>query len=90
MFGLTVIFYGSEILYNIQIVINYPIIDLVRFNNLFYNFPINTILLLFGSGILTTPLFIDQGLLTFIHSFGLIPTLIFFYMFLNSKFFLRL
>ena len=73
MFGLIVIFYGSEILYNIQVAINYPVIDLVRFNNLFYNFPINTILLLFGSGILTTPLFIDQGLLTF-HSFFWINT----------------
>ncbi len=90
MFGLIVIFFGSKILYNTHIAINYPVIDLVRFNNLFYNFPTNNILLLFGSGILTTPLFIDQGLLTFIHSFGLIPTLVFFYMFIKSKFYLRL
>tara|TARA_B100000073_G_C23426720_1_gene449488 strand:- start:15 stop:527 length:513 start_codon:yes stop_codon:yes gene_type:complete len=88
--GLIVIFFGNKILYNTQIAINYPVIDLVRFNNLFYNFPTNNILLLFGSGILTTPLFIDQGLLTFIHSFGLIPTLVFFYMFIKSKFYLRL
>ena len=69
----------------LNIAINYSILDLARFNNLFYNFPSNLPLLLFGSGIITSPLFIDQGLITLIHSFGLIPTIIFLYLFFNSK-----
>ena len=68
-----------------NLLINYPIIDLARFNNLFYNFPINIPSLLFGSGIITSPLFIDQGFLTLIHSFGLIPTIIILYFFFSSK-----
>lgn len=69
----------------LNILINYSIIDLARFNNLFYNFPVNIPLLLFGSGIVTTPLFIDQGLLTLIHSIGLIPTIIILYFFFSSE-----
>ena len=61
----------------LNIAINYSILDLARFNNLFYNFPANVPLLLFGSGLITSPLFIDQGLITLIHSFGLIPTIFF-------------
>ncbi len=70
--------------------INYSTIELARFNNLFYNFPSNYSTLLFGSGILTTPLFIDQGLLTLIHSFGLIAVFIFFICFINSDFYLKI
>lgn len=69
----------------LNLLINYSIIDLARFNNIFYNFPSNVPLLLFGSGLITSPLFIDQGFLTLIHSFGLIPTGIFLYFFFSSK-----
>ena len=74
----------------LNIAINYSILDLARFNNLFYNFPANVPLLLFGSGLITSPLFIDQGLITLIHSFGLIPTIFFLYFFYNSKIYFNL
>ena len=86
---LIVAFFFNKYDENIQILINYPAIEIARFNNLFYNFPKNLALLLFGSGITTSPLFIDQGLLTLIHSFGLLPSIIFLYLFFNSNNFLK-
>ncbi len=86
---LLVAFFFNKYEENIQILINYPAMEIARFNNLFYNFPKNLPFLLFGSGITTSPLFIDQGLLTLIHSFGLLPTIIFLYLFFNSNNFLK-